>query len=103
MRDIYEIIDEIKKRPEMFTGDRTLKSFCLYLSGIEFGLQSCGIDSRLGYDFHVWVREAKLGMDTSTVGYYGSLIEFHGGDEEKAMDHFFQLIDEYRNLNHKTT
>jgi hypothetical protein len=59
MKSIYEFIDLIRQRPEMYIGDRKLSTLYHALSGFEFALNVNTMNETKPdfKTFHVWIRE----------------------------------------------
>jgi len=96
MKDIYEIIKMAKERPQMYTGDKTLKSMFYFLEGANCALNFNGSNPSPDFTkFHTWVRER---LHLSSIGhhYYHTLIEYCNHNEELALVTFYELIEEYK-------
>ena len=96
--NIYELINQIELRPEMYVGDRKLTSIAFYLEGFDMGWHFANgekISPPWGHEFHVWVR-AKLFKDTDGYGYQNSILQKCIEDEGKAFKLFFKLVKQYQ-------
>jgi hypothetical protein len=97
MKDIYEVIEAVKLRPEMYAGSRTISDVYKFLAGVHFGFM---IDQKKKEhpefrEFHTWIRE-KLELEPLSVHYAHTLLEYYKNDEEKSLQAFFELISEYK-------
>ena len=96
--DVYEFIALIRPRPAMWLGSHSLvklRSFldgCFYMAE-EHGIECCGRPDFGG--LHDWVA-MRFGWYESTAGWCNIIVKECGGDEGKALDRFFELIEEYR-------
>jgi len=89
------LLDVIRVRTAMYTGERTLTAVYHFLNGYRFALDVYETAySLLPLDFHDWVAY-RLGFLASTTGYRGMILE-HFPDESVALDRFFELLDEHR-------
>jgi hypothetical protein len=93
------LLDAIRTRTAMYTGERTLSAVSHFLSGYQFAQYVFQIpssqQSRLPFDFHDWVAY-RLHFLESTSGYRRMILK-HAPDESAALDRFFELLDEHRN------
>lgn len=91
--DIYELLDNVRKRPAMYLGNlRSLSSLMAFVRGIVFrGL--CKSDPPF-YLFGNWLGVRVSEMKGNTMPF--EWMEREWGSE-KAFDMFFELLDEYRN------
>jgi hypothetical protein len=64
---------------------------CLFMTR-EYGIECCERPS-FGA-FHDWVAK-RFGWYESTAGWCNIIVQECGGDESKALDRFFELVDEY--------
>lgn len=96
--DVYDMIALIRPRPAMYIGDHSL--FCLrsFLDGCFFLAEEHGIrtdESPSFGGFHDWVAE-RFGWYESTAGWCNIIVAECDGDPGRALDRFFELIEEYR-------
>jgi hypothetical protein len=91
-----EILDAIRVRTAMYTGERTLTAAYHFLAGFEFAQHVFELPTRqiLPADFHDWVAY-RLHYYESTSGYKRMILN-RIPDESAALDRFFELLDEYR-------
>ena len=96
MRKIRDgsLLDVIRVRTAMYTGERTLSAVSHFLTGYGFAQQVYQIPSSLlPPDFHDWVAY-RLHFHNSTSGYRRMILE-RFPDESVALDRFFELLDEH--------
>ncbi len=92
------LLDVIRTRTAMYTGERTLSAVCHFLDGYNFAQRVNQVPSSqqscLPFDFHDWVAY-RLHFRESTSGYRKMILK-HFPDEGAALDRFFELFDEHR-------
>jgi hypothetical protein len=92
------LLDAIRDRTAMYTGERTLSAVCHFLGGYQFAQRAYQIpvsqQSLLPIDFHDWVAY-RLHFRESTSGYRRMILS-RFPDESVALDRFFELLDEHR-------
>ncbi len=95
MDKVYDLLMEIKKRPEIYIGNHSIERLYAFISGFRFyehyalnTYESCCLD---GFNEYV----AKLYNFTETYN-WSTMIELVAGSKEnKALAKFFELLDEY--------
>ena len=99
-KDIYEILDNLRKRPAMYLGsNKSKKSFTALIAFLS-GLQFSRLEFTKMYDgnppfseFSRWIPRKINGMSSQIPWEW--MIENWGN--EQSFDKFFELLDEYRN------
>ena len=96
--DVYETIALIRPRPAMYIGSNSLVRLRAFLDGCfymadEFGIECCERPDFGG--LHDWVAR-RFGWYESTAGWCNIIVQECSGDEGKALDRFFELVEEYR-------
>ncbi|CAN5895591.1 hypothetical protein BH11MYX3_BH11MYX3_16550 [soil metagenome] len=99
IHSVYDIVDVIRKRPEMFLGSRTLTGLHHFINGFRLAADSVGIQIQDGEppfrSFHQWI-ETRLDGGPSD-GWLQTLLEAMR-DEESAYERFLLEVDEFRRL-----
>ena len=97
-RELYELMESIKKRPGMYLGHSSITKLDMTLRGRNFALRELGIDlteqEREFAGFQFWVQEkyrAKSGQS------WAKIILFYSVDDHEALIRFFELYEEYLN------
>lgn len=96
MHDLYTLLQKIKKAPSMYLGRHSIICLQAFLSGYsvakhEFGEQQTKQDSDF-MEFPEWIQK-RFNVQTSQS--WANIILFYSEDESKALDKFFELLDEF--------
>ncbi|HLP90025.1 MAG TPA: hypothetical protein VK184_15720 [Nostocaceae cyanobacterium] len=96
MDNLYNLLQNIKKRPAMYLGRNSIFSLQSFLDGYYFARREIGIpltekESEF-QTFLQWIRE-RFNVETGQL--WSSIILFHSADEKSAVDRFFILFDEF--------
>jgi hypothetical protein len=99
--DIYnEILKGIKKRPGMFLGTSSITKLDMVLRGYSLARREVGIPptepEREFEGFQSWIEE-KYGINSGQS--WSKIILFYSVDEHEALEKFFELFEEYLNIN----
>ncbi|MCL1464585.1 hypothetical protein [Argonema galeatum] len=95
---LYEMLQEIKKRPGMYLGKCSITRLRMLLDG--YGLAQCELglprtdQEREFNGFQDWIQQ-KFNI-TSSHG-WDSIILFYSADERDALDNFFKLFEKFQN------
>ena len=91
----------VKVRPPMYIGDAKLTTLDVYLQGVHLALGINKIkESPPFMEFHTWVRD-KFELESLSVGFKTTILEQCNGNEEKGLDMFFELIEEFKSQKQK--
>lgn len=97
--NVYELFALVRSRPGMWLGESSLTRLQLFVFGCLHITQDFGIKlDEAEPDFaglHDWVAQ-RFGWRHSTAGWCHIILHACGGDEAKALEVFFELIEEYR-------
>lgn len=96
-QELMDLIMTVRKKPEMYLGEKSIRRFRGFIDGYESGMGYCGKMWRNGssmYGFDIWVDE-KLRFPEPTSGWV-TMIEHGAGGDAAGLDMFFELIDEFR-------
>lgn len=97
MNELLEILEEIKKRPQLYLGRKSLELLNAFISG--FYVCQCRYQNRhlniteyylSGFQTFI---EQKYNLDTTHS--WSSLIRFFCSSDEEAFDKFYVLLNEY--------
>jgi hypothetical protein len=115
--DCYEILKKIESQPAMWTGEATLKSINIYISGYYYALLENKIaqQPKVNEPFFDWVAK-KLGYYESTAGWANMILAYCMGfkpdfinweevfatqvtEEQhiKSIKFFYELVDKFKN------
>lgn len=98
--NIYQLIEQIRQRPEMYVRDRSLSELSCYLHGYMACLAIHGIkdvnDGRLfdPREFNIWLYEERGWSGSAGLAY---ALEEQTASKAEAFDLFFELVEEFRN------
>jgi hypothetical protein len=96
--DVYQTISLIRARPAMYLGMHSLVRLRAFLDGCFFLACQHGIECGTRPDFgglHDWIAK-RFGWYESTAGWCNIILHECGGDDSKALDSFFEVVEEYR-------
>jgi hypothetical protein len=82
----------------MYIGSKSILRLKSFLDGYSFAAMDFDIEERGQPEFgafHDWVAR-KFGWYESTLGWPNIILQETGHDESAAVDHFYQLLDEFR-------
>ncbi len=98
-KDVYDFFEKIKERPAMYVGAKSLTRIQMFFYGYLYALDLQDIDfdhKKFGpYNFHDWIAN-KLGWAESTSGWLNMILDKANGDDEKAVDLFYDLLEEFK-------
>ncbi len=95
--EIYELLDSVRKMPNAYLDERSLKSLRTFLSGYDAAFASIGrFEDMSGQlrPFNEWVAK-ELGFSNSTRGWH-NMISMKAESEEKSFDLFFELLEKFK-------
>jgi len=95
---VYETVEQIRSRPAMYLGQCARIRLRAFLEGRCFINHEFGIPYHAQPDFgdfHDWVAR-RFVWRQSTAGWCNAMLEECGGDDRKALDTFFGLVEEVR-------
>ena len=101
IKRIYQLIesDHFRTKPNLYIGDRNITTLYNFLNGAFFALKIHEVESRESEPdfrkFHDWVADHYNWFE-STAGWKNIILKECDGDEEKALDVFFNLYDEFK-------
>lgn len=96
---IFNMIDRIRKRPGMYLGSCSITALSHFLCGyqaaeLDYGLYRRGNIVPLQFEYMHEFTKMKLSSRDNR-GWCGHILKFCNGDEEKALNQFFELYDEF--------
>ena len=104
MHDLYRLIEKIKKAPAMYLGRHSIICLQAFLSGYNIAKYEMGEQAteqeRDFRDFPKWIR-GRFGVQTSQS--WANIILFYSEDESKALDKFFELLNEFTSRHSSST
>lgn len=98
VRELYEFLEGIKKRPGMYLGTSSITNLDMVLRGRNLALKEVGLapveQEREFIGFQAWIEE-KYGIKSGQS--WAKIILFYSVDEYEALEKFFELYEEYLN------
>jgi len=102
MEFLEDLLKEIKKRPGMFLGKKSLLSLHSFLAGymmarLDMGLSTTKQEQKFN-DFAEWI---PIKFNDNSTRSWAGIILLNSEDESQAFDRFFELLEEFKNLQSK--
>ena len=98
MKDIYDLLKEIKARPALYTGGNSIFQLQAFIEGYFCAKRDAGIplseQEKDFENFHQWLEE-RLRAKTNLS--WAKIIAFRSSNEIEATKLFFKLFDEFVN------
>ena len=102
---IHNAIDTIRKRPGMYLGSKSITALSHFLNGYRFAeidYEVKRIDELLPLNFKFMHEFTKIKLrNDDNSGWCNQILQYCKGDEEKALDEFLELYDEFRQVKMK--
>ena len=98
---LLELLDNIKKKPGMYLGNKSITKLHMYLEGflhasnILYGGERC---LKFFKGFQEWT---EMKYDITSSHHWSSIIRFYSNDESCAFDIFYENLYEFLNLDEK--
>jgi recombinational DNA repair protein (RecF pathway) len=98
MSGIYDLLENIKKRPKMYIGSLSITKLHMLLMGYSIGkmeenLNKIGEESKL-QEFQQWIQDKYNVLASKS---WATIILENSTNEEDAFNKFFELFNEFRN------
>ncbi|MDE6567654.1 MAG: hypothetical protein K2K70_07980 [Lachnospiraceae bacterium] len=102
---ISNMIEKIRKKPGLYIGGNNITALWHFLNGYRFGQESCATkcdNVLLPLDFKFMDEFTRVQLNCrNSLGWCHNILDFCNGDEEKAIDKFFELYDEFNQIGMK--
>ncbi len=103
---IYQMLDQIRKRPAMWLGALSICNLRTYLDGYHHALIDLEVSKNktktalfpLDFWFMHEFSKIKTNSYESTSGWANLILEKCGGDQKAALEQFYKYLDEFRSL-----
>jgi hypothetical protein len=94
---LFEILDYegFRTHIKMYMLSKKIHTLATYIEGARHGISKCIKEPDNFMKFHDWVADY-YDLEHSSAGWPNIILKESGGDEEKAVDTFFQLYDEFK-------
>ena len=103
--DISNVIDMIRKRPGMYLGSKSITALNHFLNGYQFAKlehNSNGSERLFPLNFRFMNEFTKIQLgNNDNLGWCNHILNVCDGNEEKALDRFFDIYDEFRKVKAK--
>ncbi len=97
LQDLLELTKQIKKRPELYTGERSLTKLYYLLKGFAHAYHCLDAEKKT-FDFYpgfqAWIQNRE-GIKTTQQWY--KILLFYSTSESEALDLFFERLEEFYN------
>ncbi|GAA6618399.1 hypothetical protein [Scytonema sp. NUACC26] len=98
MHDLYTLIQKIQKAPSMYLGRASIVCLQAFLSGYSIAQYELGAtQSQQDKDFQEFLEWVKQKFNIQTSQSWANILLFYAEDEQKALDLFFKMFEEFRN------
>lgn len=102
---IDDMINTIRKRPGLFLGNNSITALWHFLNGYQAAERDFGVDWKgelfpLRFKYMSEFINIRLECHNN-LGWCSHILTFCNGDEKKALDMFFDLYDEYKQIGMK--
>ncbi len=98
MNYLYQLLERIKKRPGMYLGKKSITHLRILLIGYDLARSDLGLpkteQEQEFNGFQDWIQQKFNDESTQS---WASIILFNSEDESKALDRFFELLEEFQN------
>lgn len=104
MNGLFTVLEKIRATPGMYLGRPSVSDLYMFLVGYEFARSEMGLDltapeQEFYEEFQPWLQQ-KFGVTTVTS--WAKLIMLSCHDEKAGFEHFFKLLDEFRDRPSRT-
>jgi phosphoribosylanthranilate isomerase len=98
-KSFYNLLRAIQEHPQMYFGKKSLWDLFNFLLGFKYALDFSESNFETGKFFEYfehWSLQKLIGKKESPYRWIGVILEKCNGDEEKAFDLFFALLEEFK-------
>lgn len=101
MTELYDILEQIKKRPPAYLQQPSIFYLEAFLSGYFYARIALNLPPTIQEEefteFTIWIREEKYKIKSTQS--WAKIIFFYSQDERDALDNFFKLLEKFKNQN----
>ena len=99
--EFYKVLEDIKNKPSLYIGTKSLIRLKHFLDGIFYTL--CYLNGQKECPnflegFQEWIQ---IRFDITSTQHWSDIINFHSSNDVNAFDLFFELLNEFLNLDKK--
>ena len=102
---IHSVINCIRKRPGMYLGSNSITALSHFLNGYTIAESDFGADFQrelFTLDFHFMHDFVKMRFnEENNIGWCNNILNYCDNNEEKGLEIFFELYDEFKNIKMK--
>lgn len=104
MGHFYDVIKEVRERPGMYMGSKSLTVLEAFLSGFSYALQKQGLDtediglSQIPFHYFNDFVAAYYNYSESTSGWKNMILNKNNNDEEVSFDVFYKLFYKFYSI-----
>lgn len=95
--DELEFFAKVKKKPGLFFGRSSFRSFCDMQAGMEYAFFICDLEHQFKY-FHLfidWYQETIVKVKTGYASWSNHILYTSGNRDDLALDSFFRWFERY--------
>lgn len=94
MEKIYEILEQMKKRPAMYLGKKSIILLEAFING--YLDREKEIDNNYIPSFSYFANYVKEYYDNQISNSWAKIILFYSADDEEAFDIFYNILDDFK-------
>lgn len=102
MSNFSEFLQNIKQRPALYLGKRSLSHLQVFLDGYTFARRQLGIEvtkeEQEFEEFQEWLEQR---FNQSNTQSWSQIITFYSEDDSYALERFFELFEEFSLVSYK--
>jgi hypothetical protein len=94
VKNLYDVLDKIRERPSMYTGEHSLTAIYHFINGFYMACDNDTSETPSFDGFNDFV--GRFYGKYTTAGWKNLILSDHYGNETEAVSRFYELLDEYR-------
>ncbi len=91
-KEVYNLLMDIKKRPGVYLGQKSLTLLNAFLGGYIFRLREEGCSDASLTDFQDYIRDR---FNIQSAHGWAHIIRFYSTSEAEAFDRFYELLNDF--------
>ncbi len=97
MTDVFELLDQIQKKPGLYLGYPTVTGLYMFLNGYSYARQDQGLpltqQEKSFEQFQGWIQQR---FQIKATVSWAKIILLHTADERSGFERFFDLLAQFR-------